>query len=121
VTRVVVDASVLVSAAVGFPDSPSARVLDAVRTGRLELVVCELLLGELDRALQTHYFAKRVTSPERASTGLLLRTLAVVSPILLIRRPSFATQRTTTSWSSRAGPVPRRSSPATRICWSTPG
>ncbi|MGH3264715.1 MAG: PIN domain-containing protein [Trebonia sp.] len=101
------DASVLVSAAVAFPDSPSARVLDAVRAGRLELIMCDQLLGEVDRALRTRYFAARITDQERASIALLLRTLAVVMPDPAHPPPVLETVATTTSWSWQARPVPR--------------
>jgi predicted nucleic acid-binding protein len=43
VTRVVLDASVLLSATVGRRDSPPSLLLDAVRMGQIDAVACEQL------------------------------------------------------------------------------
>lgn len=50
--RVVADANVLVSAALGrSPQAPSVRILDAALDGRVELVLSPTLLGEIADAL----------------------------------------------------------------------
>lgn len=91
-TRVVVDANVLVSAAAGHPDSPSRRLLDALASGRIEAVLCNRIVGEFDRALQRPYFAARVTAVERHTIGELLRAAAdmcsdPVAPPPVVRDP----------------------------------
>jgi predicted nucleic acid-binding protein len=49
-TRVVIDANVLASATAGHPDSPSRRLLDALASGRIDAVLCDRILQELDHA-----------------------------------------------------------------------
>lgn len=78
--RVVIDANVLASASVGHPESPSRRVLDAALAGTIEMVACEMLLGEVEQALETRYFSSRLTPEQRAAVGVLLRTTAVMLP-----------------------------------------
>jgi putative PIN family toxin of toxin-antitoxin system len=52
VTRVVLDANVLVSAALAnVPVAPSARAFDALLDGRIEVVGCPALLGEITSVL----------------------------------------------------------------------
>ena len=53
------------SAAVAHPDSRPTRLLEAVRAGEVEMVTCEQLLGEVERALAGKYFTQRVTAEER--------------------------------------------------------
>jgi putative PIN family toxin of toxin-antitoxin system len=79
-TRVVIDANVLASAAAGHPDSPSRRLLNALSTGRIEAVLCDRILRELDRALERPYFAARVTALERRTLGAVLRAVAEMLP-----------------------------------------
>jgi putative PIN family toxin of toxin-antitoxin system len=79
-TRVVVDANVLASATAGHPDSPSRRLLDALAWGRIDAVLCDRILQELDRALKRPYFAARVTQAERDAVGAVLRAAADVRP-----------------------------------------
>lgn len=91
-TRVVIDANVLASATAGHPDSPSRRLLDAIASGRIEAVLCDRILQELDRALQRPYFAARVTAVERRTVGAVLRAAAdmlpdPVAPLAVVRDP----------------------------------
>jgi uncharacterized protein len=52
VTRVVIDANVLVSAALARdPAAPSVRAFDALLDGRIEVVGCPALLGEVAAVL----------------------------------------------------------------------
>ena len=79
-TRLLVDASVLVSAAVTVPGSPSARLLDAVTTGVIEIVACQRLLDEIERALRRPYFAARLPSDGPAIFCGLVRRWATMLP-----------------------------------------
>jgi putative PIN family toxin of toxin-antitoxin system len=93
VSRVVIDASVLASAAAGHPASPSRRLLDALAEGRIEAVLCEGILRELDRALDRPYFAARVSTAEREAVVAVLRASAdmqpdPVAPPKLLRDPN---------------------------------
>jgi uncharacterized protein len=72
-TRVVIDANVLASAAAGHPNSPSGRLLLAFTEGAVEAVVCERTLAELERALQRPYFAARVIDAGRRAFIEMLR------------------------------------------------
>ncbi len=58
-TQIVVDASVLASAAARHPDGPSARLFHAVLDGPIEIVGCARLIGELERTLDERYFVAR--------------------------------------------------------------
>jgi uncharacterized protein len=91
-TRVVIDANVLASATAGHPDSPSRRLLDAIASDRIEAVLCDRILQELDRALQRPYFVARVTAVERRTVGAVLRAAAdmlpdPVAPLAVVRDP----------------------------------
>ena len=79
-TRAVLDASVLLSATVGRPDSPPSVLSDAARSGRIEIVVCDQLLDEVHRGLMGPYFRQRVTDQERVAFVSLLTALAVPAP-----------------------------------------
>jgi putative PIN family toxin of toxin-antitoxin system len=63
--RAVVDVNVLVSGVLSAKGSP-AEILRASRDGQFELVVSELLLGELKRTLAYPKLRKRI-SPEKAA------------------------------------------------------
>ena len=97
-TRVVIDANVLASAAAGHPDSPSRRLLNALAAGRIEAVLCDRILREVDRALQRPYFLARVTPIERRMFGEVLRAVAECSLIPSRRRRRCAIQATTILW-----------------------
>ena len=71
-TRLVIDASVLLSAAVAAPDTPLSQLMGAVQSGAAEMVVCDRLLGEVERGLARPYFRERLTEEEREE---LLRAL----------------------------------------------
>ena len=79
-TRLVIDASVLVSAAVAHPDSRPTRLLEAVRAGQVEMLICDRLLDEVERALTGKYFTERVTAEERAAYLSLIRAIGVDQP-----------------------------------------
>jgi putative PIN family toxin of toxin-antitoxin system len=79
-TRVVIDANVLASAAAGHPDSPSRRLFDAVTARKIEVTLCERTLDELARALERPYFEKRVTAAERRRYDLTLRIVCELLP-----------------------------------------
>ncbi|HEY2595624.1 MAG TPA: PIN domain-containing protein, partial [Chloroflexota bacterium] len=71
-TQLVVDASVLLSAAVGRPDTPPALLLEAARAGNVELVICDRLIDEVRAGLDQPYFRARVTGSEAAAlVGML--------------------------------------------------
>ncbi len=78
--RLVIDANVLASAAAGHPESPSRRLLYAVGSGRIEVILCEHVLRELDRALARPYFAARLTDVERQTLDAVLRAAADMYP-----------------------------------------
>jgi putative PIN family toxin of toxin-antitoxin system len=80
VTRVVLDASVLASATVAHPNSPSARVLEAAKEGAIQVVACAELIAEFDRALSRPYFTARLTEEERSSATEIVATLAIMLP-----------------------------------------
>jgi uncharacterized protein len=91
-TRVIVDANVLASAIAGHPDSPSRRLLEALTADRIQAVLCNRILRELDRALQRPYFAARVTDLERRQADAVLRAAAdmfpdPVAPPAVVRDP----------------------------------
>ena len=91
-TRVVVDANVLASEIAGHPDSPSRRLLEALTADRIEAVLCNRILRELDSALQRPYFAERVTVLERRQADAVLRAAAdmlpdPVAPPAVVRDP----------------------------------
>ena len=79
-TRVVVDANVLASGIAGHPDSPSPRLVEALTADRIEAVLCNRILRELDGALQRRYFAARVTVLERRQADAVLRAAADMLP-----------------------------------------
>jgi putative PIN family toxin of toxin-antitoxin system len=79
-TRVVIDANVFASAAAGHPHSPSRRLLNALAAGRIEVVLCDRILQEVDRALERPYFIARVTPIERRMLGAVLRAVAEMLP-----------------------------------------
>ncbi|HVM18890.1 MAG TPA: putative toxin-antitoxin system toxin component, PIN family [Egibacteraceae bacterium] len=79
--RLVLDPNVLVSAVVA--DGVSRRLLDAWRVERrYELIVCPLLLDELDDVLSRDRFHRFITPDEREALMALLRSdaTAVADP-----------------------------------------
>ncbi|MBV9802797.1 MAG: putative toxin-antitoxin system toxin component, PIN family [Solirubrobacterales bacterium] len=79
-TRVVIDASVLASAAVAHPNSPSSRLIDAAKAGEVDVVACARLLAELQRALTGRYFRDRMVADDRLAFEALLREIAGLLP-----------------------------------------
>ena len=78
--RVVVDASVLLAAPLGRPESSPSLLLEAARVGAIELIACETLFAEFDRGLESSYFRDRVRDEERALLTAMLRGVAAVLP-----------------------------------------
>lgn len=81
-TRLLIDASVLVSSSVSAPGTPLSRLFGAVTSGSIEFVVCDRLLEEVKRALQRPYFAQRLQpdAPELFCAALRLRGVMVSDP-----------------------------------------
>ncbi len=79
-TRLVLDASVLVSTVVAHPESRLTRLLEQVRRREVEMVICDHLLDEVERALKTKYFIERVTPPERTAYLAFLRATGRLMP-----------------------------------------
>jgi putative PIN family toxin of toxin-antitoxin system len=67
VIRVVLDANVIVSGALGLDEdaSPPVRILGAWQRGEIEVLVSDPLIAEVERTLAIPYFASRV-GPDRA-------------------------------------------------------
>lgn len=91
-TRLVVDASVLLSASVAAPDTPLALLMGAVRSGAVEMVVCEQLLGEVRRGMDGPYFRRRLTAEERETSLAAIRRIGwrmsdPVAPPRVVRDP----------------------------------
>lgn len=79
-TRLVIDASVLVSAIVSRGESYPWLVVQAVRAGVIEMIACDHLLDEVARALRGRYFAERLTIGEADAAVEALRTVAELLP-----------------------------------------
>lgn len=92
-TRVALDANILLSATVGRPDGPPSVLLDAARSGEIEMVACEELLGEVSRGLASSYFRHRVGHEEAVVFVAMLRAVALmapnpIAPLPVLRDPS---------------------------------
>ncbi len=70
--RAVVDVNVLISAALSAR-GPSAKILRSNRDGAFELVVSELLIAELTRALAYPELRKRIPAEKAAAFGSWVR------------------------------------------------
>lgn len=77
--RAVLDANVLVSAVISS-GGPCAAILDAWRDARIEIVVSERLLTELEGVLARAKFRSRVSRSQVEEFVAHLRRLAVVAP-----------------------------------------
>lgn len=91
-TRLVLDASVLISAAVARPGTPTALLMDAVEDGRVEMVACERLIGEVRRGLEGSYFRERLPAEDREAVLTALERIALMhddpaSPPAVLRDP----------------------------------
>jgi uncharacterized protein len=81
--RVVADANVLVSAAIGrSPQAPSVLILDAALDGRIELVTSPALLREVTKVLARPRLRKYVSEDEAARfvADMAAQTALVVDP-----------------------------------------
>lgn len=78
-TRLVLDASVLLSAVVSAPSSPPSILFAAARTAAFEPVACPLLLDEVRRGLAKPYFSSRVPASSAAS---IIEAYALLSTVL---------------------------------------
>lgn len=78
--RFVVDASTLLSATVARREGPLAVLLDAVTSGAVEIVVCDALLGELHRGLESPYFRDRVSPNAAAAYEAMIASIALRLP-----------------------------------------
>jgi uncharacterized protein len=76
--RAVLDANVLLSALLSRSGAP-ARVVSLWLAGEFELVVSELLLAELERALAYAKVRARIPAEDAAELLVLLRETAVVA------------------------------------------
>ena len=79
-TRFLLDASVLLSAAVARPGTPTSVLMDAVEDGKVEMVACERLLGEVRRGLEGSYFRERLLTGDRRAVLTALERVALVRP-----------------------------------------
>jgi putative PIN family toxin of toxin-antitoxin system len=79
-TRVVFDASVLLSAAVASPHSPVAHLMDAVESRMFEVVTSPLVLAEFRNGLAKPYFRERVAARRASEIVAAFESLAMVVP-----------------------------------------
>jgi putative PIN family toxin of toxin-antitoxin system len=91
-TRLVIDTSVLLSAAVAAPDTPLSQLMGAVQSGAAEMVVCDQLLDEVERGLENRYFRKRLTDEERKELRTAIARVGLhmpdpVAPQAILRDP----------------------------------
>ncbi len=91
-TRYLIDASVLLSAAVARPGTPISLLMDAVEDGKVEMVACERLIREVRRGLVSQYFRERVTAQDRKAVLAGLDRIAIMhpdpeSPPAMLRNP----------------------------------
>jgi putative PIN family toxin of toxin-antitoxin system len=77
--RAVLDVNVLVSALISRTSAPT-RLVELWLLGDLELVVCEALLAELERALAYPKVRQRIAAADADRFVLVLRELAEVVP-----------------------------------------
>lgn len=77
--RAILDVNVLVSALISRAGAP-ARLVELWLAGEFELVVCEMLLAELERALAYPKVRKRIALADAERFVLVLRELAEVVP-----------------------------------------
>jgi putative PIN family toxin of toxin-antitoxin system len=77
--RAVLDPIVIIAALISSTGSP-ARLVDAWRSGRFELIVSDLLLAELERALAYPKLRRRVPAEDAAAALEWLRRDATLLP-----------------------------------------
>ncbi len=91
-TRYLLDASVLLSASVAGPGTPLSLLMAAVEDGDVEIVVCDRLLDEVRRGLESSYFRDRLPEDDREQVVAALERIAVMqddpeSPPAVLRDP----------------------------------
>lgn len=86
-TRLVIDASVLLSAAVAAPDTPLSQLMGAVQSGTAEMVVCDQLLSEVQQGLEGRYFRDRLTDEEREELPIALARIGLHMPDPVAPKP----------------------------------
>lgn len=79
-TRLVLDASVLLSGVIAKPTNPLGRLLTAARAGTFELVACPRIFKEFRRGLNKSYFTNRVLATEAAELLDAFELLAIILP-----------------------------------------
>jgi putative PIN family toxin of toxin-antitoxin system len=77
--RAVLDPNVIIAAFISSTGSP-ARLLEAWRAGRFELIVSDLLLAELERALAYPKLRRRVSAEDAEAALEWLRRDATLLP-----------------------------------------
>jgi putative PIN family toxin of toxin-antitoxin system len=77
--RVVLDANVIVSALISRSGAP-AQLVQLWLEGEYELVVCEALIAEVERALAYLKLRKRIAAEDAAEVVRVLREVAEVVP-----------------------------------------
>jgi putative PIN family toxin of toxin-antitoxin system len=77
--RAVLDANVIIAALISSSGSP-ARLLEAWRAGRFELIVSVSLLDELERALAYPNLRRRISAEDAAKAIAWLRRDATMLP-----------------------------------------
>ncbi len=92
-TTLLIDASVLLSAAVAGPGTPTSVLMDAVEDGKVQMVACEQLLDEVSRGLESPYFRERLSEEDRGAILTALRRIALMhddpeSPPAVLRDPN---------------------------------
>lgn len=80
-TRLVIDASTLVSGIAGSrSESPPCLIFDAVAEMSVEVIICPRLLAEVERALRKPYFRGLIEDEEIAEAVSIVRDAGVMLP-----------------------------------------
>ena len=82
--RLLLDASTLASGIAGLTyRGPSARLVEQLRAGAFEAVLCPTLISELRRALAKPYFAQRLAAEQASAAvdGLIALSALFEDPI----------------------------------------
>ena len=92
-SRLVLDASVLLAALAGRPQAPPALLLTGAHNGDFEAVACATLITEVRHGLRKPYFRNRLTEPEGreavdAYADLALMLADPVDPEPVLRDPA---------------------------------
>ncbi|MBS1869365.1 MAG: putative toxin-antitoxin system toxin component, PIN family [Actinobacteria bacterium] len=92
-TRLVLDASALLSGIASNPERPPGLLIAALYEGRFESIVCPRLLGEVRRGLTRGYFRNHVAEEEIERVVLTIATASVQlrdpkDPPTLLRDPT---------------------------------